>query len=136
MSVGPVSGSGIPIVLPANQLAFYSVFVQAGWNQFVQLLDSQNNVIFQASGSSGGPLAQIGGGSFTINDQTGNYTIQIGINGGGNAGGQWSQVLYDDLIVANAGTIVCSNFNFIAEDGGGVDYNDCTVSLTWFNGNA
>ena len=130
MSVGPVSGNGIAIVLPPGKTAFWTVNTQASWNQFTQLRDSGGNVIFTAQGASTGGHSptQIGSGSFQIQDQSGNYTLYIGINGGGS----WSQVLWDDVTLALADTIMCSNFNFIAEDGADQDYNDTHVSLTWF----
>ena len=131
MSFGPVSGNSIPIVLPTGKTAFWSVIAQADFNQYVQLRDSGGNVIFTAQGSSsgGGAPTQIGNGSFAINDQTGNYTMSIGINGGSS----WSTVLWDDITVSLGQNIMCSNFNFIAEDANDQDYNDSAVSLTWFN---
>lgn len=130
MSYGPVSGNSIPIVLPTGKTAFWSVIAQAAYNQFVQLQDSGGNVIFTAQGaSSGGGPTQIGQGSFTVKDPSGNYTMSIGINGGSS----WSTVLWDDITVSLGQNIMCSNFNFIAEDANDQDYNDSAVSLTWFN---
>jgi hypothetical protein len=130
MSVGPVSGNSIPIILPPGKTVFWSVIAQAAYNQFVQLRDSAGTVIFTAQGASdgGGPI-QIGQGNFVINDQSGNYTMSIGINGGSS----WSTILWDDITVSFGQNIMCSNFNFIAEDASDQDYNDSAVSLTWFN---
>jgi mannose-binding lectin len=131
MSFGPVSGNGIPIVLPTGKTALWSVIAQSSGNQYVQLKDSGGNVIFTAQGasSSGGTPTQIGQGSFTVDDQSGNYTMSIGVNGGSS----WSTVLWDDITVSLGQNIMCSNFNFIAEDATDQDFNDSAVSLTWFN---
>ncbi|HEX8448252.1 MAG TPA: hypothetical protein VF652_01560 [Allosphingosinicella sp.] len=130
MSFGPVSGNSIAIVLPPGKTAYWSVLAQAAFNQFVQLRDSGGNVIFTAQGASANGLpTQIGQGSFVVNDQSGNYTMSIGLNGGSS----WSTVLWDDITVSLGQNIMCSNFNFIAEDAGDQDFNDSAVSLTWFN---
>ncbi len=130
MSIGPVSGNGIAFSLPAGKTAFWTVTTQAAYNQFVQLKDSTGAVIFQSVGASSGGHSptQIGSGTFVT---TGNspYTIYIGINGGQ----QWSTVLWDDMIVNLNDTIMCSNFNFISEDGADQDFNDSAVSISWFN---
>lgn len=129
MSVGPVSGNGIAVSLPPGKTAFWTATTQASYNQFVQLKDSGGNVVFTASGASlgGHSPTQIGSGGFVVDDD-GNYMLYIGVNNGAS----WSNVLWDDLIVYLGQTIMCSNFNFIAEDGADQDYNDIHVSLTWF----
>jgi hypothetical protein len=130
MSFGPVSGNSIPIVLPPGKTVFWSVIAQAANSQFVQLKHSSGLVLFGAEGaSSGGGPTQIGQGNFTIHDQSGSCTMSIGVNGGSS----WSTVLWDDITISLGQTIMCSNFNFIAEDANDQDYNDSAVSLTWFN---
>lgn len=130
MSFGPVSGNSIPIVLPPGKMVFWSVIAQAANSQFVQLKHSSGDVLFTAVGaSSGGGPTQIGQGNFTIHAQSGNCTMFIGIN----EGSSWSTVLWDDITISLGQNIMCSNFNFIAEDASDQDYNDSAVSLTWFN---
>lgn len=130
MSFGPVSGNSIPIVLPPGKMVFWSVIAQAANSQFVQLKHSGGDVLFTAEGaSSGGGPTQIGQGNFTIHDQSGNCTMSIGVNGGLS----WSTVLWDDITISLGQNIMCSNFNFIAEDANDQDFNDSAVSLTWFN---
>jgi hypothetical protein len=130
MSVGPVSGNSIPIVLPTGKTVFWSVIAQAANSQFVQLKHSSGLSLFIAEGaSSGGGPTQIGQGNFTIHDQSGNCTMFIGINGGAS----WSTVLWDDITISLGQNIMCSNFNFIGEDATDQDFNDSAVSMTWFN---
>ena len=132
MSVGPVSGNGIAFSLPSGKTVFWTVTAQASYTQFVQLKDSTGAVIFQASGSSTGGHSptQIGNGTFV---STGNtpYMLYVGINGGQH----WSQVLWDNMTLYLNTTIMCSNFNFISEDNADQDFNDSSVSITWFNTN-
>ncbi|WP_269714134.1 hypothetical protein [Caulobacter sp. NIBR2454] len=131
MSVGPVSGNGIALTIPTGKTVFWTVNVQASYSQFIKLCDSHGAVIFQATGASAGGHSptQIGQGSFTAADASGNYTLYIGFNGGSS----WSSVLWDDLVVNIGAQIYLSNYNFISEDGADQDFNDSHVSLTWFN---
>jgi hypothetical protein len=130
MSIGPVSGNGIAVTLPPGKTVFWNVTTQASYNQYVLLSNSSGSRVFLATGASTGGHSptQIGQGSFVV-DATGNYTIYIGINGGA----QYSQVLWDDMTVFLNSIIVCSNLNYISEDGADQDFNDSAVSLTWFN---
>lgn len=130
MSVGPVSGNGISVALPSGKTAFWNVTVQASYTQFVQLKDSTGALVFQATGASTGGHSptQIGQGNFVINGNT-PYQLYVGTNGGRS----WSSVLWDDMTVYLTDTIICSNFNFISEDGADQDFNDSCVSISWFN---
>jgi hypothetical protein len=131
MSVGPVSGNGIAITLVPGKIVYWTVNVQASYTQFVQLKDSAGNIIFTATGPSAGGHAptQIGNGTFSVNDQSGNYKVYIGINNGQS----WSSVLWDDMILYLGSKLMCSNFNFISEDATDQDYNDSCLTMTWFN---
>lgn len=130
MSVGPVSGSVISVALPPGKTVFWTVTAQASYNQFVKLIDGTGAAIFQSTGASTGGHAptQIGQGSFVVNNN-GSYSLAIGINGGQS----WSTVMWDDMTVNLGDTIICSNLNFIAEDGADQDFNDVCVSISWFN---
>ncbi|MCW2239969.1 hypothetical protein [Azospirillum canadense] len=129
MSIGPVSGNGISFALSAGKSAFWTVNTQAAYNQYVKLVDPSGNVVFTATGSGGtnGTPNQIGSGNFTA--VAGNYTIYIGINNGA----QWNQVIWDSDSLVNGGTVYYSVTTFISEDGGGTDYNDSVVSISYFN---
>ncbi|HUC60389.1 MAG TPA: hypothetical protein VMF53_00375 [Alphaproteobacteria bacterium] len=129
MSVGPVSGNGIPFTLTSGKTCFWAVTVQASWTQFVQLKDPTGKVVFTASGSggTGGAPKQIGAGNFVA--IAGNYMMYIGINNGQ----QWSQVIWDDDALTTGGTVYYQCSTFIAEDGGGTDYNDSCVQIAYFN---
>lgn len=130
MSVGPVSGNGIPINIPPDKLVWWSALAQSSGNQFVQLKDSGGNVIFTAQGasSSGGTPTQIGQDNFRSADPSGNYTIYLGTNGGA----QWSRVLWSEDSVNSGTTIYLGKYIFAAEDGGDNDYNDTYLELQWF----
>ena len=130
MTVGPVSGNGIAVTLVPGKLVYWTVNVQASWSQFVQLKDSAGNVIFTATGASTGGHSptQIGNGSFPVNDQSGNYKLYIGFNNGQS----WSSILWDDMTVYLGSKLICSNYNFIAEDSTDQDYNDSCVTMSWF----
>lgn len=130
MSVGPVSGNGIPITLVAGKTVFWSVFAQAAWNQFVQLKDSRGNVVFTTAGASPGGHSptQIGQSTFVVADQSGSYTLFIGINGGS----AWQQVLWDQMDINLGANVYLSTYTFISEDGADQDYNDSCVTLSWF----
>lgn len=131
MTVGPVSGNGIAISLVPGKIVYWTANAQATWNQFVQLKDSTGKVIFTATGASTGGHSptQIGNGSFPVNDQSGKYKVYIGINNGQS----WSSILWNDVLLYLGNTLICSNFNFIAEDGADQDYNDTCLTMSWFN---
>lgn len=122
---GPVAGNQIPaLVLPIGTDVFYSAGVQAQWNQWAQLKDSQGNIIFTMSGSGTDPKS-IGAGYFHTADT--NYTLQIGINNGGS----FSQVLWGEARLVMGGVLMCDQYIYAAEDGGGTDYNDTILILQW-----
>jgi hypothetical protein len=131
MSIGPVSGNGIALTLVRGKTIFWTVNTQATWNQFIQLRDSDGNVVFTATGASAGGHAptQIGNGSFVAIDPVGQYMLYIGYNNGQS----WSSVLWDDMVVNLGSSIICSNYNFVSEDGADQDFNDSHLSLSWFN---
>ncbi|MFJ5504737.1 hypothetical protein ACIPUO_11120 [Pectobacterium carotovorum] len=130
MSVGPVSGNGIVISLPQGKTVFWTVNVQASWQQFVQVRDSNNQLVFQASGASQGGHSptQIGNGTF-VTTGNGAYTIYLGVNNGQS----WSQVMWDEITLNIGNKVYSSSFNFITEDGADQDFNDTCLTLTWFN---
>ncbi|MBN3216849.1 hypothetical protein CUU54_13315 [Pectobacterium polaris] len=130
MSVGPVSGNGIAISLPQGKTVFWTVNVQASWQQFVQVRDSNNQLVFQASGASQGGHSptQIGNGTF-VTTGNGTYTIYLGVNNGQS----WSQVMWDEITLNIGNKVYSSGFNFITEDGADQDFNDTCLTLTWFN---
>ncbi|AUG99311.1 hypothetical protein PCO86_19285 [Pectobacteriaceae bacterium CE70] len=130
MSVGPVSGNGIPITLPVGKTVFWTADVQASYSQFIQVRDSTNTVVIQSSGASTGGHSptQIGQGSF-VTAGTGVYTIFLGYNNGQS----WSQVMWDEMTLIIGSQIFSSCFNFITEDGADQDFNDSCLTLTWFN---
>ncbi len=130
MSNGPVSGDGIALRLPFLRTICWTVTAQGEWNQFVWLQTrsgSQN--FFTATGSSpDGHPVQLGCGSFTGVAEE-NYMLYVGYD----HGTRWSQVMWDVVPVTFAGTTFSATYNFIAEDGADQDYNDCCVTLTWFD---
>ncbi|MBR9971606.1 hypothetical protein [Magnetospirillum sulfuroxidans] len=130
MSVGPVSGNGIAITLAPGKTVFWTVTAQAAYTQFVQLKDTNGTVVFTATGSggTGGTPNQIGQGHFVVPNNA-NYTMYIGTNNGA----QWSSVIWDADALVYGGTVYYQTFNFISEDGGGTDYNDSAVTLSYFN---
>jgi hypothetical protein len=122
---GPVAGNQIPtVVLPINTNVFYSAGVQATWNQWAQLKDSHGNIIFTMQGSGTNPKS-IGIGYF-LTSYT-NYTLQIGINGGAT----FSQILWGEARLMMGGVLMCDQYIYAAEDGGGTDYNDTILILQW-----
>ncbi len=130
MSIGPVSGNGIAFTLNPGKTAFWTVTSQAAYNQYVQLRDVNGTVVFTATGSggtSGGPK-QLGQGSFTVANNA-NYTLYVGTNNGSS----WSQVIWDADALVSGSTIYYQTFNFISEDGGGTDFNDSVVTISYFN---
>lgn len=130
MSIGPVSGAGIPINLPTGKVVFWSAMVQAQYNQFIQVKDGSGNVIFTAEGASsgGGQPTQIGQGFFQAADPNGAYTVWLGTNGGQ----QWSQVLYMQDTLNSGPAIYLSKYLFNSEDAGDNDYNDTCLQMQWF----
>lgn len=130
MSIGPVLGNGIAVSLPVGKVVFWSVLVQSSANQFIQLKDSTGNVVFttQGASSSGGTPTQIGQGFFQAGDATNNYTVWIGINGGGS----WNQVLYNQDTIAIGSSIYFGKYIFGSEDWTDADYNDSYLQLQWF----
>ena len=131
MSNGPVLGNGIPVSLPQGKTVCWTVTVQAADSQFVQLRDSQGNVIFTATGASPGGHSptQIGASSFVAGDASGAYALFVGVNGGQ----AWSSVLWDSIPLMLDGTAMSTNLNFISEDGADQDFNDSHTSITWFD---
>ncbi|WP_395945577.1 hypothetical protein [Brevundimonas sp.] len=129
MSIGPVPGGGIAVALPVGKTVFWAVTVQAAYDQFVQLTDSQGDIIFVASGGSPGGHSptQIGHGSFVAQDPQG-YRLYVGTNGGQ----AWSSVIWDSTALEVGGVPTSTNYNFISEDGADQDFNDSHVSITWF----
>jgi hypothetical protein len=69
----------------------------------------------------------IGAGFFNVTATSSPYTLQIGINNGT----QFSQVLYGECQLSMNGVLLCDQFIFAAEDGGGTDYNDTILILQW-----
>ena len=130
MSIGPVSGNGIAVTLPAGKMMFWSVLVQAAYDQFIQLKDSSGNVIFTAQGSSssGGTPTAIAQGIFQAVDPTNNYTVWIGTNGGS----VWSKVLYSQDAIAIGSSQYLGKYIFASEDSTDNDYNDSYLQLQWF----
>lgn len=131
MSIGPVSGAGITVNLPAGKIVFWSAVVQAGYQQFVQVKDSAGTVIFTAQGASaggGGQPTQIGQGFFQAADPSDNYTVWLGTNGGQ----AWSQVLYAQDSLNSGANIYMGKYLFNTEDSGDADYNDTCLQMQWF----
>jgi mannose-binding lectin len=130
MSTGPVPGNGIAIVIPQGMVVFWSALVQAAFSQFVQIQDSNRNVIFTATGGSpdGHSPTQIGQGFFQAGDPSGNYTVWLGINDGS----PWSNVIWSQDAIANGGTSYLTKYVFGTEDGSDNDYNDTYLQLQWF----
>lgn len=131
MATGPVSGNGIAVSLTPGKVVYWTVNTQASWSQFVQLKDASGNIVFTATGASTGGHSptQIGNGTFTVNSQNGNYKVYIGINNGAS----WSSILWDNMTLTLNGKQLCSNINFISEDGADQDYNDSCLTMSWFN---
>ncbi len=129
MSIGPVPGSGIAINLPVNKVVFWSATAQAAYNQFVQVKDSGNNVVFTAQGGSpdGHTPTQIGQGFFQVSG-SGAYTVWLGTNGGQ----QWSQVLWTEDTLNSGASIFMGKYAFTTEDSGDNDYNDTFLQMQWF----
>ncbi len=130
MSIGPVSGNGIPITLPTGKTIFWSVTVQAANEQYICVKDSQQNQIFSTQGASsgGGQPTQIAQGIFQAADPTGNYTVYLGTNGGS----QWSKVIYDNDTLTLGATVYYGQYTFITEDSTDNDYNDTCLQINWF----
>jgi hypothetical protein len=130
MSIGPVSGSGIAITLPVNKVIFWSALVQSSVDQFLQIKDSTNNVLFSTQGasSSGGTPTQIGEGFFQASDPSESYTVWIGTGGGQ----QWSRVLWTQDVITNAASLYFGKYLFSSEDSGDNDYNDSYLQIQWF----
>lgn len=129
MSIGPVSGGGIAVSIPAGKVVFWSVLVQSSANQFIQLKNSQSSVVFTVQGpsSSGGTPTQIGSGFFQA-DNSGQYTIWIGTNGGQS----WSQVLWTEDVITRGSSVYFGKYVFASEDSTDHDYNDSFIQLQWF----
>lgn len=130
MSNGPISGDGIAITLPPGKVVFWSALVQAAYDQFVQLKDSNGNVVFTAQGpsASGYEPTQIGQGFFQVPAGTGAYTVYLGTNGGS----AWSSVIWDQDQIDTGGTTYLGRFLFGTEDAGDNDYNDTFFQMQWF----
>lgn len=130
MSIGPVSGNGISIALNPGKTVFWTVTAQSSDTQFVQLKDVNGTVVFTATGNGGtnGSPKQIGNGSFVVPNNA-NYTMYIGTNNGA----KWNSVIWDADALVSGSTIYYQTLNFISEDGGGTDYNDSCVTLSYFN---
>jgi len=129
VSNGPVSGNGIAIGIPAGTV-FWTATSQAAWSQFVQLRDSAGNVLFTAEGASpdGHSPTQIGQGFFQAGDESGNYSVWLGVDGGQ----RWSSVLWAQDSIAASGTDYLGKYVFGTEDGSDNDYNDTYLQLQWF----
>jgi hypothetical protein len=130
MSTGPVPGNGIPITIPAGKVVFWSALAQAAFVQFIELKDSSGVSVFSCQGASsdGHSPTLIGQGFFQGGDQSGNYTMWLGTNGGG----QWSQVLWAQDAIASGGPPYLTRYVFGTEDGNDNDYNDTYLQLQWF----
>jgi len=130
MSIGPVSGASIPVSLPYGKTVFWSMLVQADYDQFVQLKDSQGNVQFTATGTSsgGGQPTQVAQGFFQVGDQSGAYTLSLGVNGGAH----WSSVIYSSDVLNLGSTIYFGSYIFVTEDATDADYNDTCFQMNWF----
>lgn len=130
MSTGPVTGNGIAVTIPPGMVVFWSALVQAAWRQYVQLRDSTGQAVFTCQGASpdGHSPTQIGQGFFQAGDQTGNYTLWLGTNGGA----QWSQVLWAEDMIGTGGTTYLTRYVFGTEDGADNDYNDTYFQMQWF----
>ncbi|HEX7884718.1 MAG TPA: hypothetical protein VF474_01960 [Phenylobacterium sp.] len=128
MSNGPVPGNGVPIDLPLGKIVFWSAVVQAANNQFVQLKDSNNAVLFTAQGSGVAPT-QIGQGFFQVSATSQACTVWLGIDGGA----QWSQVLWTQDAVSDGGSVCMGKYLFVSEDGADQDFNDTCLQIQWFD---
>ena len=130
LAMNPVPGSGIAVTLPPGKVVFWSALVQAAWSQFVQLKDSQGNVVFTVQGASpdGHSPTQIGQGFFKPSDPSGNYTLWLGVNGGG----AWSQVIWGQDSLSTGGTAYLTKYVFACEDGADSDFNDTYLQMQWF----
>lgn len=129
MTIGPVSGNGIAISIPANKIVFWSALAQSSANQFIQLKDSNANIVFtvQGTSSSGGIPTQIGSGFFQA-DTSGSYSIWIGTNGGKS----YSQILWSQDVITSGSSVYFGKYIFASEDATDYDYNDSFIQLQWF----
>lgn len=131
MSNGPVSGNGIPIMLPPGMVIFWNATAQATFSQFVALNDASNNRIFSVEGAStdGHAPTVIGQGFFQVpSSVNGPYMLYLGTNGGS----QWSNVIWTNDTLDNGGSNVMSRYIFGSEDGSDNDYNDTFLQMQWF----
>lgn len=126
----PIPGKRIAITIPLGKVVFWSALVQAAYVQFVQLKDSGGVTVFTAQGGSsdGHSATQIGQGFFQAGDESGNYTLSLGTNGGQ----QWSNVLWASDVLMAGSTPFLTKYVFATEDGTDNDYNDTYLQMQWF----
>lgn len=108
--------SPIQFTMPSGKLAFWCMKVQAAFTQAFVLKDSGGTTIASNQGN----------GSGTFQTTNGPFTITITANGNP------SSVLFSSTALLNAGAVKEETFVFASEDAGDGDYNDCFLTITWF----
>lgn len=128
MSNGPYT-SPVQFNMPSGKGVVWIATTQSGLPQTVTVTDAAQNTVISASGPGDGGQAPniIGYGVFTSSNAGETYTVSIEANG------QPSQIINDGLELGVGTTIMSGTWSFVSEDSSDNDFNDTSLTLTWFD---